>query len=179
MAEKKLKKLSKKASPKRTAETIKESASQIWLAGLGAFARAQEEGGKIFEALVKEGQSLESKTRKATGATVNEVRGVVQGTVEQMQSKASASWDKLEKIFEDRVAKALAGLGVPTAGEIKELTGRVRELQKAVHELAEKTPGKKPAAVKKATRKKAAPKKTAARKKASKKTASKKTASKS
>lgn len=172
MAEKKLKKLSKKATSKTTAETVKESASQIWLAGLGAFARAQQEGGKIFEALVKEGRSIESKTRKVTGATVNEVRGAVQDTVEQVQSKASASWDKLEKIFEDRVAKALAGLGVPTAAEIKELTGRVRDLQKAVHELAEKASAK-PAAAKKATRKAAPKKNSASRKKATKKTASK------
>ena len=56
MAEKKLKKLSKKKAEKSesTAQVIKESAGQIWLAGLGAFAKAQEEGGKIFEALVKE-----------------------------------------------------------------------------------------------------------------------------
>ena len=39
------------------AGTVKESAQQIWLAGLGAFAKAQEEGSKVFEALVKEGAS--------------------------------------------------------------------------------------------------------------------------
>ena len=39
--------------------TIRESAQQIWLAGLGAFAKAQAEGGKVFEALVREGQTMQ------------------------------------------------------------------------------------------------------------------------
>ncbi|MDJ0657501.1 MAG: phasin family protein [Xanthomonadales bacterium] len=174
MAEKKLKKLSKKRSGRKaSAPSIKDSASQIWLAGLGAFNRAQEEGEKIFETLVKEGLNIESKTRKLTSTRVNEVRGAVEGTVSQVQATANKSWDRLENIFEKRVARAMAGLGVPTAEEIRKLTKRVEELQKAVSDLGGKPAprARKKAAKKKATKKVA--KKTAARKKVVKKVARK------
>ena len=43
------------------AGAIKDSAQQIWLAGLGAFSKAQEEGGKVFDTLVKEGLTIQRK----------------------------------------------------------------------------------------------------------------------
>ena len=42
---------------------IKGSARQIWLAGLGAYTKAEEDAGRFFERLVQEGEQLESKTR--------------------------------------------------------------------------------------------------------------------
>jgi poly(hydroxyalkanoate) granule-associated protein len=176
MADKKLKKLSKKSAGK--SKGLKDQAGQIWLAGLGAFNRAQEEGNKIFEALVKEGRELESRSRKVTSAKVNEVRGAVEGTVGQVQARASKSWDKLEHVFEARVARALGVLGVPTSQDIKQLTDRVAELQKAVNEFKGQNSdaparAKKPAA-KKAVAKKAVAKKAVAKKATVKKTASKK-----
>jgi poly(hydroxyalkanoate) granule-associated protein len=175
MTDKKPKKLSRKRSA--SSKSILDSASQIWLAGLGAFSKAQEEGGKLFEGLVKEGLDLESTTRKATSAKVNVVRGAVEGTVGQVKAKATDSWDKLETVFEDRVARALGALGVPTAKDIQSLTRRVEELQAAVNQF--KQPDSKPAAKK--TRKKAVKKKidvapvTASKKAATRKTVLKKT----
>ena len=162
MTDKKRKKLSRKQPA--SSKSILDSASQIWLAGLGAFSKAQEEGGKLFEGLVKEGLDLESTTRKVTSAKVNVVRGAVEGTVGQVQAKASNSWDKLEKVFEDRVSRALGALGVPTAKDIQTLTRRVEELQAAVNEFkqAEKKPAIKKSAAKtvKKTAKKAVSKAT-------------------
>ncbi|MEM9301865.1 MAG: phasin family protein [Pseudomonadota bacterium] len=174
MAEKKLKKLSKKTTAakddvEKSAKSVMESANQIWLAGLGAFAKAQEEGGKIFDTLVKEGLALEGKTRKVSTTRVNEVRGAVEGTVAQVQARANESWDKLEQVFEERVARALGALGVPTATDVQELTKRVEELQKTVDDFNRGTSAPKPKA------KAAAPKKAPVRKKAVRKTAAKKT----
>ena len=53
----------KKQSNAQLSSTVKDSAQQIWLAGLGAFSKAQEEGGKVFEALVKEGMTIQRKTQ--------------------------------------------------------------------------------------------------------------------
>lgn len=144
MAEKKLKKLSKKAAGKKggptgAARSVMESANQIWLAGLGAFAKAQEEGGRIFDALVQEGMALEERTRQATSGRVKEVRGAVEGTVAQVQARANQSWDKLEQVFEERVARALGALGVPTAKDVQELTRRVEQLQATVDAYSEST----------------------------------------
>ena len=153
------------------AGAVKESAQQIWLAGMGAFAKAQAEGGKVFEALVKEGVSLQRKTQAVAEDKLGDVTGKVSAMASEVTSKAGASWDKLENIFEERTAKALGKLGVPTAKDVAELTRRVEELAAAVAKLS-KAPkaSSKPAAAEKAPAKKAAPK-AAARKAPAKKAA--------
>ncbi len=106
--------------------TVRESAQQIWLAGLGAFAKAQEEGNKVFDALVKEGETIQARTRKLTDEKIAEVAG-----------KAVGTWDRLEQVFEDRVARALGSLGVPSRKDIDRLSKRVAELTAVVHALTE------------------------------------------
>ena len=133
MTDKKPKKLSRKRQA--SGKGILDSANQIWLAGLGAFAKAQQEGGKLFEGLIKDGLDLESTTRKATLAKVNVVRGAVEGTVGQVQAKAADSWGKLEQVFEDRVARALGVLGIPTSEDLQALTRQVEALQDTVDAL--------------------------------------------
>ena len=143
------------------ASTIKESTQQIWLAGLGAFAKAQEEGGKMFDALVKEGEAMQKKTRDVADARIAAVAG-----------RAADTWDRLEQVFEDRVARALGSLGVPSKKEVDVLSKRIAELTAAVQDLAQSkgktapralTTTAKPAA---APAKKAAAATTAARKRA-------------
>lgn len=112
-----------------------ESAQHIWLAGLGAFAKAQEEGTRMFEALVREGSALEQKTRKFTAGKSDEARSAVEAAVGQVRERSQETWDKLEKVFETRVSRALSRLGVPGSGEIKALTARVEELAREVHAL--------------------------------------------
>jgi poly(hydroxyalkanoate) granule-associated protein len=116
-------------------KTVMDSAQQIWLAGLGAFAKAQQEGGKLFESLVKEGAALDAKTRKFTDAKVAEARGNVESTLGQVRERSQETWDKLEKVFADRVSRALARLGVPARDEIRTLTDRVEELSREVRKL--------------------------------------------
>ena len=112
-----------------------ESAQHIWLAGLGAFAKAQEEGGKLFEALVREGSSLEQKTRKIATGTVDDVRGAVESGVSQVRERTQETWDRLEQVFENRVSKALNKLGVPGRKDLDELMRRVDELNQQVRRL--------------------------------------------
>ena len=123
---KKLKALAGGLSENQLAMTVKESAHQIWLAGLGAFAKAQVEGNKVFEALVKEGETIQSRTRKLTDEKIAEVAG-----------KAAGTWDRLEQVFEDRVARALGSLGVPSKKDIDRLSKRVVELTAVVQELTD------------------------------------------
>jgi poly(hydroxyalkanoate) granule-associated protein len=115
--------------------TIRESAQQIWLAGLGAFAKAQEEGGKVFESLVKEGSSMQRKTQGAAEEKISEVASRMASVATDISSKASGQWGKLENIFEDRVSKALGKLGVPSAGEIDALNARIDELARHIAKL--------------------------------------------
>ncbi|HEY0820775.1 MAG TPA: phasin family protein [Rhizobacter sp.] len=110
------------------AATVKDSAQQIWLAGLGAFSKAQEEGGKVFEALVKEGVTLQKKTQSVAEGKLNEMASKMTGMAGDVTSKAGQHWDKLESIFEERTAKALAKLGVPSAKDVAALNKRIDEL---------------------------------------------------
>ena len=156
---KKLQKLSadKKKSNAQLSSTVKDSAQQIWLAGLGAFSKAQEEGGKVFEALVKEGLTIQRKTQAVAEEKITEATSRVTTMASDIGTKAQGQWDKLENIFEDRVAKALAKLGVPSARDLEALSARVDALAKG----SKAAPVK--AAAKKAAAKKAAPAKAAAK----------------
>lgn len=134
-------------SLKNTAKAIMEQAEQIWLAGLGAFAKAQEQSSKLYETLVKEGSALEKATRKLTGNKVEEVRGMVENTVSQVKERATDTWDRLEQVFENRVSKALGTLGIPGREELEQLAKRVDELARAVRALdaGNRAAAKKPA----------------------------------
>lgn len=137
------------AAPKSTAEmasTIKESAQQIWLAGLGSFSKAQAEGGKVFETLVKEGLSIQRKTQAAAEEKISEATSKMAGMANDISSKATNQWGKLEDIFETRVAKALNKLGVPSAKDVDALIARIDALHKAVASMGAKVPAAKPAA---------------------------------
>ncbi len=149
------------------AATVKDSAQQIWLAGLGAFSKAQEEGGKVFEALVKEGVTLQKKTQSVAEGKLNEMASKMTGMAGDVTSKAGQHWDKLESIFEERTAKALAKLGVPSAKDVASLHKRIDELSAQLAK-AGKAPATRSAATKTAATKTAA--KPAARK-ATRKTA--------
>ena len=144
------------------ADSIKASAKEIWLAGMGAFAKAQAEGRQVFEALVKEGNSLQRKTQGAAEERIVEVTNKMTSMADEVTAKANQHWDKLESIFEERTARALRKLGVPTAKDVQALMDRIDALSAQVAGRA------KPAA--KAATKKRAPAKTAA-KRAPRKTA--------
>ena len=119
-----VKKLKSAGQDGQLSATIRESAQQIWLAGLGAFAKAQQEGNKVFDALVREGESIQKKTRK-----------VAEDKVTDMAAKATGTWDKLEQVFENRVARSLNSLGVPTKADVDALAKRVAELKAEVAKL--------------------------------------------
>jgi poly(hydroxyalkanoate) granule-associated protein len=140
---KKLKSLSEKKNgpsagllDSELAGSVKDSAQQIWLAGMGAFAKAQAEGGKVFESLVKEGMSLQKKTQGMAEEKIGEVTGRMSAMAGSVTAKAGQNWDRLESIFEQRTAKAMAKLGVPTAKDVDALVQRVDALAAAVERLS-------------------------------------------
>jgi len=130
---------------------VKESAQQIWLAGMGAFAKTQAEGKQVFDALVKEGATLQKKTQSAAEEKFGEVTSKMTSMADDVTAKAGQHWDKLESIFEERTAKALKKLGVPSSKDVQALKDRIDAL---TAQLATRSKG---------AAKKAAPAKTAAK----------------
>ena len=110
-------------------DRIKDSAQQIWLAGLGAFAKMQQEGSKAFEALVKDGVSVQKRTQQAAEETLAQAQARMAGFASEFSNRAAGGWGKLENIFEDRVARALEKLGMPSAQEVAALQARVEALE--------------------------------------------------
>ena len=172
---------SAQAKAERLSNSLSESAQQIWLAGVGAFGRAQAEGTRLFEGLVKEGLNLEQTARKFAGHRADTVRDSVESTVGQARERAADTWDRLEKVFEDRVQGALVKLGVPNRDD---LNGLSRKVDTLTSELRRQDTGprraSKPARVvgaKKAVAKKVS-KKAVAKKAVSKKAVAKKSVAK-
>ncbi|MCC6757350.1 MAG: phasin family protein [Arenimonas sp.] len=147
------------ARAESASRNLLETAQQIWAAGVGALARAQGEGTDLFEALVKKGMSLETQTRKLATGKVGVVRDAVEDRVDDVREKAADTWDRMEKVFEDRVQRALTRLGVPTREDLGALSKRVEMLTAELR----KQNGKPAAAKPKAPAKKSAARKPAAK----------------
>ena len=139
------------------AGSVKDSAQQIWLAGLGAFAKAQEEGGRVFEALVKDGVAIQRKTQAAAEEKLSEATSKMTAMAGGIQSKAGYQWDKLETIFEDRVAKALHKLGVPSAKDVDALVARIDELSEKLQKMSARVASPSAAAARKSIKSAAKP----------------------
>ena len=114
--------------PQQMSEHMKNSAQQIWQAGLGAFAKAQEEGSKVFDTLVKDGSKLQETTMQAQ-AKMAEAAAKAGAMASDMGQRASGQFDRLEGIFEERVAKALHSMGLPNAQDMADLQARVAALE--------------------------------------------------
>jgi poly(hydroxyalkanoate) granule-associated protein len=147
---------------KDVAQGVLDSSHQIWLAGLGAFSQAKHEGTKLFETLVKQGEQLQVRTKRVATETAVAARGVATAKAKEMQQMAGGTWDKLEQVFEDRVAKALSKLGVYTQNDVQRLAARVDELAAAVNKLVQSgAGGSATAPTKSAAKRTRAPKKAA------------------
>ena len=154
--------------PTAMTDAMKEQAQQIWLAGLGAFAKAQQEGSKAFEKLVTDGISMQRKVHSTAEEKLAEATQKVTQAAHQFNERATGQWDKLENIFEDRVSKALSRLGIPNAQDMAALHERIAALEAQLGKSAKAAAPRKPLA------KKPAAKKTVAKKAAVKKTTTKK-----
>jgi poly(hydroxyalkanoate) granule-associated protein len=132
-----------------SAKQVMDSAQQIWLAGLGAFSKAQNEGKKVFETLVAQGAKIEERTRNVAEATIESAKEQASKTIDM----ATGKFDKLEQVFENRVHSSLNRLGVLTAKDVEALSAQVGELSEAVRALLaqEKRGAARPAAKKAAT----------------------------
>jgi poly(hydroxyalkanoate) granule-associated protein len=113
------------------AAKIKDSARQIWLAGLGAYTKAEEDTGRLFDRLVQEGEQLENKTRGVVEKRIKSVEDRVEG----VRERATGTWDRLEHMFDERVSGALRRLGIHRREEIESLERRIEILESELARL--------------------------------------------
>jgi poly(hydroxyalkanoate) granule-associated protein len=134
------KKSKNKKNEIQTVNSVVRTARHIWLAGLGAFIAAEEEGSKLFEILVKHGEEVEGHTKKIAEGKVDAMKDKVESAVEEMRDKTTDTWEGLEQVFEDRVARVLNRLGVPTQEDVEELDKHIQNLTKNIKNLTDTNP---------------------------------------
>ncbi|APV51056.1 hypothetical protein BWI17_16010 [Betaproteobacteria bacterium GR16-43] len=152
MAAKKRKSSRRSAKPRaeQFAGSVVESGQKIWLAGLGAYERARKEGPKMFNLLVSQGKSLRGQAAAAADQALKTVRAQADATA----SQAAGKWDKLEQVFEDRVAKAVHKLGVMTGKDVDALARQVADLNATVRSMMGGAKKAAPSKKRKASKKK-------------------------
>ncbi|MBA1147499.1 phasin family protein [Ectothiorhodospiraceae bacterium WFHF3C12] len=131
MAEKK-----SKVGEDATSAAAVEYTRHIWLAGLGAMARANEEGTKLFEQLVQEGEKVENRSREVVGSKAEDVRNMATSAWEDFMKRATGGMGDVEAMFEAQVNRTLSALGVATNEDINKLAKQVDELSKQVKSLS-------------------------------------------
>lgn len=146
---------------------VSDAARKIWLAGLGAFAKANAEGGELFSKLMKQGSDFEAKTRQTAGERIGTTRATLEDTVERAARQGKESWTKVEKAVTEQVKRSLDKLGVAGQKDLEAMNQRIDQIAEGVRkaaaaragaaaappsaaEAAKATDAKKPAAPKKA-----------------------------
>lgn len=110
-------------------------AHQVWLAGLGAMAKAQEQGSKAIEALLNDGLAFQRKSQAEAQQRLQEATERLSHMASDFGQQATGRVDKLEHLFEDRVAKALQRLGMPSMLDLQLLSERVAQLESQLAQL--------------------------------------------
>lgn len=116
------------AAPKKSPLDFRKYTKQIWLAGLGAFSRAEDEGNRLFDSLVQVGEELESKTidiADNTVGVVEEVRGRVSGRV-------SDTKERVERALDERVNSTVSRIGFASHREVAQLIELIERLETKV-----------------------------------------------
>jgi poly(hydroxyalkanoate) granule-associated protein len=120
-------------SGQRFSRGLADSAQQIWLAGLGALSRTLQEGGKFFDALVVEGVRIQEKTHAYNEEQMQQGRQQSTAWMEQARQRTNAAMGKLEKAFDERIARAMKRMQMPSHEDIQELSARIDALTREVH----------------------------------------------
>lgn len=119
------------ASDDTLATTILDSANQIWLAGLGAVGRAEEEGTRFFDQLVAVGQRVETRARDQVFRPFR----AAERKADELRDTAAGAIGHVKLIIERRIARTLNALQIPTSRDVEALTQRVEELTVALDRM--------------------------------------------
>ena len=139
-------------SGQRFSRGVMDSAQQIWLAGLGALSRTQQEGGRFFDALVEEGVRIQEKTHAYTHEQTEQARVQAEPWIEAARKRTNEAVGKLEQVFDTRIASTLKRMQMPSRADIQDLSERVDALAR---ELRASRPAAKPRAATKRAKPKA------------------------
>lgn len=120
-------------SKRKSPLELRRYTKQIWLAGLGAFSRAEEEGNKFFDSLVKVGEELEEKTIDIADNTAGKVGEVTGKAIERVTDTK----EKVEKLIDQHTHQTLNRIGIVTPKDIQIIEQMLLNLNQKVDHLVE------------------------------------------
>ena len=119
-------------------DKIKASANQIWLAGLGAYAKAEAEGVKVVQSLIEEGEEVESRMEKIKDdatASSGALKDKASKSIEELKATVNSYIEKVEAVLEQGTSSVISFLGLPSKGDIDALTKKIDSLNRSVKAL--------------------------------------------
>jgi len=126
----------KSTAPQRMTDAM----NQVWLAGLGAVSKARQGAPLMLQELIAEGTRVQADTRESAEKMLSGLMGGVQASIDsgvkQVRRQAGDAFDNLEQMFQTRVHRALAQLGVPSAEDVERLSHKVEQLNASINKLA-------------------------------------------
>ena len=103
----------------------------------------------MWKAQIKNGWNRQKQTQQGGEEKIAQATHTMSNLASQLTERAGGSWDRLETLFEQRVAKAMHRLGWPSADDVAALHARIAALEQALaHTKPAKTaaPSKRQAA---------------------------------
>ena len=114
-----------------TLTEVRRYARKIWLAGLGAYTKVNQEGTDYVKELIRTGERAEKDAKKvvdekldAANSEIDSIKGEVSG----VKGRLEAQLDKIESAFDRRVARGLNRIGIPSKHDVEALSAKLDEL---------------------------------------------------
>jgi poly(hydroxyalkanoate) granule-associated protein len=133
------------AEEAKTFSEVRLYARKIWLAGLGAYVKAGQEGAEYVKELIKTGEQTEKKAKKvidekieAANSEIDSAKDEVSGEITKAKGRVEVQLDKIESAFDRRVASALNRIGIPSKHDVETLSAKLDELTALLERVARK-----------------------------------------
>lgn len=130
-----------KSEEDKTFSDVRLYARKVWLAGLGAYSWAGQEGAEYFKELVKVGEQAEEKAKKIIDEKVEAANSEIDSAKNELTSvkgRVEVQLDKIESAFDRRVASALNRIGIPSKHDVETLSAKLDELTALLERVARK-----------------------------------------
>lgn len=141
----------KRKSQQRVTE-LSQQLENVFLAGLGALANAQKMGSDTFDTLVKDGRKFRQKAAKKTDRLISDVQSNVREMGEDAQERAEglldkvryrANVDKLQSVFDKRVANTMDRLNVPSKNDVDKINRKLNKILKILEAQGKAAPAER------------------------------------
>lgn len=120
------------------AADVRKYAHQIWLAGLGVYAKAGKDSAEYFKTLVSEGEELEQNGKEFISERIDQAGSKVASLKDRLQDRNGGNLHKVEEMFDERVASALERMGIPSKSDIEQLSNKLDMLSASLKSMQAK-----------------------------------------